>query len=466
MSNSPINSSLSSNLNDNSSDINSLDTFATQEKQLQNTTVPKSLPVKSKMPVKVCDIEESKYYHAAPPRTCINRQAGITYYRQYIKYNYGTVDYPVLDTPLHELNICRGMIRMKKTNTGIQWKLNLTILDKQDLEGLKRISAGIKRVIKSTWNESHGIVPELVDRTVQDVYFYPSDPNTKQRIVGADPMLSLRISDSSAFKALDKDMNDVPVDYTTLLNKRIECSVIFEINNICKATVFGPQLYVKSCYVLSPDTGSTVNHSASDYLQQYIAKNPEAIGSIIEKLEELKRAQQENLLTADTAKEAQNAQPQAHADGMLNNPSVPMMNPQLNLPQMNAPMNPQMKPQINPQMNPHMSPQMNPHISPQMNVTQPDISQGYTQQMSNRGQVPNDYSRGYDFQQQLSRVPNPQQPEKNTFNEPPGPANSYSPGFYPPTQQNYTNLPANRQFNQHADINTFLNSAQLADKRL
>lgn len=261
-----------------------------------------------------------KQYELKPPKVG-------KYSRTYLQYNYGTPQQPSISEPLFELAITNGTIRKKVKDGKTEWKLNLRISNKQDLAGLEQLDAGMRQVIfkyKGKFN-LHSYNPDN-DPSFRGSFFSPRDDNG-ELIQGADPIMSLKINDQSSFQAvIDSKGNTEKVDYHNLEDKTITCSVIFNPRDLYSSgSAPSPQLFVRSCMIMSVSDKGEVDHNKSDIVRKFLQENPSMIDTLIEQIAKLKAGEKTSLL--ETATNSNNKTPPPPVQMPVNQPlQVPAVN--------------------------------------------------------------------------------------------------------------------------------------------
>lgn len=265
------------------------------------------------------------------------------------------------------LKPCNGRIAKKVENGKVEWKLNLTITDEEDLAGLKRLSECVYESVEkySTEFERRGFKASE-PYGCRGVYFYPMDKESKQLIEGSNPMMSLRIqlpdpnkpNNTSRFQRIINDpvyddngltvkpAETTDVNPTEWNNKKVECCVIFRVQDICSAgKEINSRLFVGNCMILKVLEQSSSNVLESDFMKKYLQNNPGLSKTLDEHWKTIQSNQtiyQENEANTQksTATPAPIQQPPMTHPGFQQNfqQPVPGFQPQMGYPQMMNPM--------------------------------------------------------------------------------------------------------------------------------
>lgn len=269
-----------------------------------------------------------------------NGQPGEKYTRTYMQYNYMTPKGVYAGEALFELQICKG--KVKRNKKGVP-KLNLTISDKDDLAGLAQLGVGFANVIYK-WKGPLGNAkfdPNNPPSDFRGAFFYPVNEETGEPIEGALPIVSLKLNEKSKFRTLKVkcDSNGIPImnngipdveeesiDYTDLLDKTIECGVIFNARDLYRSAGSPlPQLFVRSCMVLNITDSGDVEHTKSAMVQDFLRKNPEALNTLAEQIAKMKGVESsgQSLLTiADNSTSTTSSTTVAQETGVQHQPPV------------------------------------------------------------------------------------------------------------------------------------------------
>lgn len=236
------------------------------------------------------------------PQEITSKKSGEKFTRTFLQYNYGTAERPQCSEPLFELRICKGNI--KKNEKG-EVKLNLSITDQQDLVGLGQLNLAFALCVDK-YKGRFGIKsfnPQNPGE-LRGAFFYPQDKEGNV-LAGSTPIMSLKINEKSRFKVIksklnaDKqmiyladgtpDIEEEIVNINTLIGKQVECSVVFNPRDLYHTRgVPIPQLYVRSCMMLSITDSGDVEHGKSDMVKQFLQQNPEMLNTLAEQLAKLK----------------------------------------------------------------------------------------------------------------------------------------------------------------------------------
>lgn len=246
-------------------------------------------PVATITPANLCAPNEPKEYTV--------KNSSERYTRTYLQYNFGTPDQPKYGEPLFELQVCKG--RVRRNNNGDP-KLNLTITDEKDIAGLQQLHKAIALCIdkhKAKYSMKN-FTPSQLDR-VRAPLFYPQDKDGEP-IVGAAPIVTLKINEKSKFKTLRPKLTphgspkygpdgsvevvEKVVDYETLLNKQLQCSVVFNVRDIFYTRGHDPipTLLVRSCIVLKVEDSGDIAHTKSTIVASFLKENPDALSALLE----------------------------------------------------------------------------------------------------------------------------------------------------------------------------------------
>lgn len=287
-------------------------------------------------------IDASKLSVPKEPQEITSRKSGEKFSRTYFQYNYGTAERPLCSEPLFELQICKGII--KKNEKG-EIKLNLLITDQQDLAGLNQLNIGFALCIDK-YKGRYGIrnfnPHNPIDLRGPVFYSQDKDGNV---IAGSVPMMSLKLNEKSRFKVIKPKLNaekkpiflpdgtpdfeEELIDVNVLLGKQVDCSVIFNPRDLYHTRgVPIPQLYVRSCIILSISDNGDVEHGKSEMVKQFLQQNPEVLNILPEQIAKLK-AEQVSLLevvkpkdTTTTSPPPLNAVPLPQAPQTQQNPQA------------------------------------------------------------------------------------------------------------------------------------------------
>lgn len=292
-----------------------------------------------------------------PPKaiTITNKSTGKseTYTRTYLSYNYATPKGTFSSEALFELQICKGKVKRNKKG---DIKLNLSISDQTDLAGLGQLSLGFAYVVqkyKAAYGQ-HKFDPITNPGDLRGAFFLPAVEGTGEIIEGASPIVSLKMNEKTKFKVLKPKINlqtgepimyngspdyeEEPIDYLSLIDKSIDCSVVFNARDLYRSTgVPLPQMFVRSCMILNISDSGEVEHTKSEMVRDFLMKNPEALNTLAEQIAKLKTgvSTAPSLLTMESSKtEAPKTE-----------------SPPINLPSVNTQQQPQVNqfPQVNTQ---------------------------------------------------------------------------------------------------------------------
>lgn len=274
-----------------------------------------------------------------PPKSITITKAGKseTYTRTYLSYNYGTPERPYLSEALFELKICKGKVKRNKKG---EIKLNLSITNMEDLAGLSQLSLGFAYIVHKYKNQYglHKFDPQNPG-DLRGSFFYPVAEGTGEIIEGASAIVSLKMNEKTKFKVLTPKVNpetkeplydemdaideqgnrvfdeqgnkvvvrfpayeETNIDYKVLLDKQIDCSVVINPRDMYRSMGTPlPQIFVRSCLVLSVSDSGEVEHAKGELVRKYLQQNPEMLNSLAEQIAKLKVG--ESLLqTADVPK--------------------------------------------------------------------------------------------------------------------------------------------------------------------
>lgn len=234
-----------------------------------------------------------------------------SYTRTYLSYNYGDEVKPYYSEPLFELNICKGRLKLNKKGV---IKLNLTIKDQGDIAGLDQLSKGFALVVNKykTKFMLKNFTPENPGE-LRGAYFHPVTEDGSI-IAGSSPIVSLKMDNKTVFKSIKPridpttkapimmpdgtpDFEEVIEDYKNLINKEIECSVIFSARDLYRSTGTPlPQMFVRSCIMFSVSAAGEVEHNKSAMVTKYLRDNPALLDTLVEQIARLKTGQSTSLL--------------------------------------------------------------------------------------------------------------------------------------------------------------------------
>ena len=244
-----------------------------------------------------------------PPKS-IKAKNGEEYTRTYFSYNYGSAQNPYFSEALFELQICKGVVKRNKKGA---LKLNLTVVDKNDLTGMTKVDKGMAAAVEKYKN-----LFGLFDFTVANAggfrgcFFYPRVEGTGQLIEGASPIVSLKHNEKSTYKYCEMLKNpdgslvvddkglpaykEIPIDYKTLEGKELICGVVINPRDIYRSAGMPvPQLFVRSCMIMSMSDKGEVEHTKSDIVRSYLAQNPEMLNTLADQIAKMKVGQADNL---------------------------------------------------------------------------------------------------------------------------------------------------------------------------
>ena len=207
-----------------------------------------------------------------PPKEIQNARITEKYTRTYLQYNYGTKEKPYYAEPLFELTITNGTI---KRNAKKALKLNLKIRDLGDLAGMAQLNLGFANVVNK-YKGKYGLrnfSPEHPG-DLRGAIFFPADESGIV-IQGSDAICSLKMNEKTVFKILkpkaDGTYEEETLEQDRLNNKSVTCSVIVSARDLYHATALPiPQLFVRSCLILSMTENGEVEHTKSDMVKQYL----------------------------------------------------------------------------------------------------------------------------------------------------------------------------------------------------
>jgi hypothetical protein len=215
-------------------------------------------------------------------------------------YSYRFPDGRVGDA-MFELKICKGSIgKTVDEKTGnVTWKLNLRNLDPEDIEGCARIDQGRYRNLFK-----HKLAMKMLNFNPDhpgDIRTISFIPRNDDGSAAGEPMISLKIDDKSHFSAIlgieGDEANEVPIDFKSLIGEDLQCSVIFQLWCDYKgsnASTSSPQIYVRSCAILSSTSRGHVNHTKSEQLKNFLASaTPDQLAGLEAQIAELKKRQAE-----------------------------------------------------------------------------------------------------------------------------------------------------------------------------
>lgn len=306
--------------------------------------------------VSASQIVANKLMAPSPPKdiTVTKNGKSETYTRTYLSYDYGTPQKPVISEALFELRITTAKVKLNKKQ---EYKLNVIIKDDGDTHGLEELSKGFALVVEKYKNK-YGLrnFDPNHPGELRGAFFYPATTDG-ELIAGAPPMVSLKMNEKTIFKILEPkidesgnpvmmqvakidpitnktvmvpgdepDFIETKIDYKTLVDKQLICSVIFNPRDLYRSTGTPlPQLFVRSCMIVAPPTDNgEVEHSKSEMVRSYLQENPEMLNSLADIISKLKVGEKVSLF--DTPSKELSPTPS------VNSPSVnpPSVNPPLN----------------------------------------------------------------------------------------------------------------------------------------
>ena len=98
------------------------------------------------------------------------------------------------------------------------------------------------------------------------------------------------------------ECEEEPIDYRDLIDKSIDCGVIINPRDLYRSTGMPlPQFFVRSCMVLNITDSGDVEHSKSEMVRSFLAKNPEALNTLAEQIAKMRAGgSSPTLLTTET----------------------------------------------------------------------------------------------------------------------------------------------------------------------
>lgn len=253
-----------------------------------------------------------------PPKE-ITSPSGEKYTRTYMSYDFGQPGRPCQSEALFELKICNAKLKINSKNKP---KLNLNLKDESDLNGLGQLSYGFALVVDQYKNKFglRNFNPSNPG-DLRGAFFFPSTQEG-ELIEGADAICSLKLDEKKSkftvlkpkvdadgqpimeeYEAPDETgqlvkysvqaYSEEKVDYKVLIDKQFDCSVIICARDLYRSTGMPlPQLFVRSCMILSNPTASgEVEHTKSDMVRKYLQQNPDsaaAMNNLADQLASLK----------------------------------------------------------------------------------------------------------------------------------------------------------------------------------
>lgn len=243
--------------------------------------------------IPISSIKSENFLASQPPQEIKMRPPKTgSYWRCYLSYNRGTPQQPVVDEPLFELNICKGVVEQKDGEDGnVSWQLKLTIDDPLDQGGFDRAYFGCANVValyKGPFGQPKFSATNPYG-TLRNPLFQPINRQTGEHILGAKPIIWCKIDPKkSSFKQLVPKKNaqgvllldseglpeveEVKIDYKALTECEITASVVLSYNNIYKGAMISPQVAIRSCVVLNVTGIHHVEHTKSEQLMNFVKK--------------------------------------------------------------------------------------------------------------------------------------------------------------------------------------------------
>lgn len=218
-----------------------------------------------------------KFCPPSPPRECQSTQKD-KYVMSSLLYNYGTNDHPYLDNPFFKLQITQGKLIKSRKGKPL---LELILQDEEDLKGLLQLSDGFRQILYK-YKKEHRLYqfdPKNSHGTCDVVHYQRN--SCGEYIVGALPKITLKIDNRSIFQIAKLCPDGFKYRYETidhkyLFDKIVTCSVIINPSNLITFVSPSPQIYVKSCIVLSIKQ-IEVEHTMDEKINEYILQNTERV---------------------------------------------------------------------------------------------------------------------------------------------------------------------------------------------
>lgn len=195
-----------------------------------------------------------------------------------------------LNLPLFEFNIAQGQIikRARSENSQYDWYLQLELVNQFDLEGLKKLDNAVSQHANKfkTHKNSH---------QVDSCFKLITDKNTGSVIPELPPYILLKLNQSSKFRQLIPKVNNYGeikinkktnqpiynekiVDYNSLENKIITCSVIFCAKSLTiNTSSVVMRKMVHSCMFWNVREIGDIPHYKSKILSSFLSNNPQTL---------------------------------------------------------------------------------------------------------------------------------------------------------------------------------------------
>lgn len=246
-----------------------------------------------------------KEYQLPPPKT-------EKYTRTYFQYNYNGR----LSDPLFELSKTVANVKKKVKENKTEWKLNLRLRSQEDIRGCAQLDMGVRQAVfkyKGKYKVNSFTVENPGE--LRGIFFYSRD-DSGNIIEGTDPQMSFKMDDKTAFKKMNFEFGpdgqvvidpatNLPkyteeiIDYKTLENKSFECGLVFCLRDLYHSNGMPvPQLFVRTCWVLSPPTErGAVDSKQSAVLKDFLqSATSEQLNTLMSMIGQLKSGQAPSLL--------------------------------------------------------------------------------------------------------------------------------------------------------------------------
>ena len=192
------------------------------------------------------------------------------YSKTFILYNYSdSTDEYHIDSALFEFDVTQGKIIKRTTNNKTQWLLKLNLHHSDEIKSLTKIDTFLNQVDKKC-NDSFKCVPDerpyillKFNRLSRLIRLIPKVDTYSQQVI-INPTTKM------------PEFNEHVVDYTTLENKIITCSVVFCLDHVNSSSGrVRPQLFVRSCMFWNEHIEGEINHRKSSLFQDFLRQNPD-----------------------------------------------------------------------------------------------------------------------------------------------------------------------------------------------
>lgn len=273
-----------------------------------------------------------KEYQLPPPKT-------EKYTRTYLQYNYNGR----LSDPLFELSKTVANVKKKVKENKTEWKLNLRLRNQEDIRGCAQLDMGIRQIVfkyKGKYKVNSFTVENPGE--LRGIFFYSRD-DSGNIIEGTDPQMSFKMDDKTAFKkmnfefgpdgqvVIDPETNlpkytEEIIDYKTLENKSFECGLVFCLRDLYHSNGMPvPQLFVRTCWVLSPPTErGAVDSKQSAVLKDFLqSATSEQLNTLMSMIDQLKSGRVPSLFDSLKSGAGSSSAPQGGLPAPAGVPALP-----------------------------------------------------------------------------------------------------------------------------------------------